>query len=250
MAICSCSLPARCCQPAVAGGIIYADLRSELNTPLAPQALFTQGPVYKLLLQDFPFPSTLGEVALYLLSQACMFVYSSQGKWVLPPLLWSFPSTATFTSFPTPYCWAVLLLLSAGMFVYSSHGRWVFPPPSATLTSFLTPGCWVHAPAPTGAPPARHSLFIYSSKKYSPCPLFGAQCTPPSLQCVFIVLIAYYSVSLFSPGGGRSVQGTMLFWPRVVCGSTVYHLAHLVCVFPCLLGMGNWWPGGPPGFSI
>jgi hypothetical protein len=207
MAICSCSLPARCCQPAVAGGIIYADLRSELNTPLAPQALFTQGPVYKLLLQDFPFPSTLGEVALYLLSQACMFVYSSQGKWVLPP-------------------------------------------PSATLTSFLTPGCWVHAPAPTGAPPARHSLFIYSSKKYSPCPLFGAQCTPPSLQCVFIVLIAYYSVSLFSPGGGRSVQGTMLFWPRVVCGSTVYHLAHLVCVFPCLLGMGNWWPGGPPGFSI
>jgi hypothetical protein len=28
------------CQPAVAGGFIYADLRSELNTHLAPQALF------------------------------------------------------------------------------------------------------------------------------------------------------------------------------------------------------------------
>jgi hypothetical protein len=28
-------------QPAVAGGFIYADLRSELNTHLAPQALFT-----------------------------------------------------------------------------------------------------------------------------------------------------------------------------------------------------------------
>jgi hypothetical protein len=26
----------------------------------------------------------------------------------------------------------------------------------------------------------------------------------------FIVLIAYYSVSLFSPGGGQSVQGAML----------------------------------------
>jgi hypothetical protein len=30
------------CQPAVAGGVIYADLRSELSTHLAPQALFTQ----------------------------------------------------------------------------------------------------------------------------------------------------------------------------------------------------------------
>jgi hypothetical protein len=30
-----------CCQPAVAGGFIYADLWGELNTHLAPQALFT-----------------------------------------------------------------------------------------------------------------------------------------------------------------------------------------------------------------
>jgi hypothetical protein len=41
-------LPACCCQPAVAGGIIYADLRGELNTDLAPQALFTQSsPVHE-----------------------------------------------------------------------------------------------------------------------------------------------------------------------------------------------------------
>jgi hypothetical protein len=38
--ICGCGLPVRCCQSAVAGGIIYADLRSEFNTHLAPQALF------------------------------------------------------------------------------------------------------------------------------------------------------------------------------------------------------------------
>jgi hypothetical protein len=88
----------------------------------------------------------------------------------------------------------------------------------------------------------RPSLFIYSSRKDSPPPFFGAQCTPPSLHCVFIVLIAYYSVSLFSPGGGRSVQGAILIWPRVVCGSTTYHLAHLVCVFPSHLGAGDWWP--------
>jgi hypothetical protein len=30
MAICGCSLPARCCQPAIAGGFIYADLRVSL----------------------------------------------------------------------------------------------------------------------------------------------------------------------------------------------------------------------------
>jgi hypothetical protein len=63
-------------------------------------------------------------------------------------------------------------------------------------------------------------LFIYSSGKDSLPPIFGTQCTPPSFPCVFIVLIAYYSVSLFSPGGGLSVQGAMLIWPRVVCGST------------------------------
>jgi hypothetical protein len=60
-----------------------------------------------------------------------------------------------------------------------------------------------------------------------PLPLFGAQGAPPSLPRVFIVLIAYYSVSLFSLGGGQSVQGPMLIWPRVVCGSTVCHLLSL-----------------------
>jgi hypothetical protein len=100
-------LPAHCCHPAVAGSIIYADLRDELSTHLAPQALFTQSsPVCEPLLQAFPFPSTLGEVTLHLLSQACVFIYSSCGKWVFPPLLWSFPPTAAFTSFPTPDCWA------------------------------------------------------------------------------------------------------------------------------------------------
>jgi hypothetical protein len=75
--ICGCGLPARCCQPAVAGGIIYADLRGELNTYLALQALFTQSsPVRKPLLQAFPLPSTLGEVTLHPLSQAWVFVYS------------------------------------------------------------------------------------------------------------------------------------------------------------------------------
>jgi hypothetical protein len=54
-----------------------------------------------------------------------------------------------------------------------------------------------------------------------PLPPFGAQGTLPSSLRVFYVVIAYYSVFfLFSLGGGRSVQGAMLIWPRVVCGST------------------------------
>jgi hypothetical protein len=172
---------------------------------------------------------------LHLLSLASVFIYSSRGKRVFPPLLWSFPPTATFTSFPAPDCWVGLLLLLAAVFVYSSRGRWVFPPPlwsfppSTTLRSFPAPGCWVHAPTPARGSPARCGLFIYSSGKDSHLPLFGAQGAPPSLLRVFIVLIAYYSVSLISLGGGRSVQGAMLFWPRVAYGSTVVPLS-----LPCL----------------
>jgi hypothetical protein len=59
-------------------------------------------------------------------------------------------------------------------------------------------------------------LLHYSSRKDSLPPIFGTQCSPPSFQCVFIVFFVYYSVSLFSLGGGQSVQGAMLLWPRVV----------------------------------
>jgi hypothetical protein len=83
-AICGCGLPTPCCQSAVPGGIIYADLRGELNTHLAIQALFTQSSVSEPLLQAFPFPTTLGEVTLHPLSLACVFIYSSRGKWVFP----------------------------------------------------------------------------------------------------------------------------------------------------------------------
>jgi hypothetical protein len=120
--ICGCDSPAHCCQPAVAGGVIYADLWGELSTHLALQALFTRVLCAMPLLQAFPFPSTLGEVTLHQLSQACMFIYSSHGKLVFLPLLWRFPPTATFTSFPAPGCWAVPQLLPslASLFIYYS----------------------------------------------------------------------------------------------------------------------------------
>jgi hypothetical protein len=69
-----------------------------------------------------------------------------------------------------------------------------------------------------------------------------------NMSLLFLLLITQF---LFFPWVKVGLsRGAMLFWPRVVCGSTVYHLAHLVHVFPSHLGMGNWWPRGPPGFSV
>jgi hypothetical protein len=70
------------------------------------------------------------------------------------------------------------------------------------------------------------------------------------LFCCYCLLFSFFF--LFSLGGGRSVQGAMLIWPRVVCGSTAYCLAHLVvCVFPSHLGTAVWRQcGSPPGFSV
>jgi hypothetical protein len=212
--ICSCGLSACCCQLAVAGGVIYADLRGELSTHLAPLALFTQSlPMHELLLQAFPFPSTLGEVTLHPLSQACMFVYSSNGKWVFPRLLWSFPPTTTFTSFPASGCWAC-----AAAPALSGQAQLVHLQFCEGFTS------------PTSALRAPHPLCYMS--------------------LLFLLLITQFLS--FSWVAGRSVQGAMLIWPRVVCGSTAYCLAHLVVhVFPGRLGAGVWQrPGGPPGFSI
>jgi hypothetical protein len=44
----------------------------------------------------------LGKMTLHPHSQACMFIYSSCGRWVFPPLLCSSPPTSAFTSFPAP----------------------------------------------------------------------------------------------------------------------------------------------------
>jgi hypothetical protein len=48
------------CQPAVAGGIIYADLRGELSTHLAQLALFTQSSVHDPTATSFPLSNHPG----------------------------------------------------------------------------------------------------------------------------------------------------------------------------------------------
>jgi hypothetical protein len=116
-----------------------------------------------------------------------------------------------------------------------------------------------------GACPCSHQslsvppgLFIYSPGKDSLPPIFGAQGASPSFLCVFIVLIAYYSVSLFSPGGGQSVQGVMLLWPRLVCGSTMVPWSSTAPRLPKLSGhrqlaaQAVWAPviGGPGALLV
>jgi hypothetical protein len=75
-----------------------------------------------------------------------MFVCSSRGKWVFPPLMWSFPPSATLRSFPTPGCWAHTQLLPEPLrptrlvYLQSREG---FPSPNlwCSVCPTLFPSC-------------------------------------------------------------------------------------------------------------
>jgi hypothetical protein len=99
---------------------------------------------------------------------------------------------------------------------------------TATITSFPTSRCWAGAATPTFS-----GWFVYLKFHEGLTPPLALRVPPPFAMCLFFVVV-YYSVwlfSLFSLGGDQSVQGAMLIWPRVVCGSTTYRLAHLVVCF-------------------
>jgi hypothetical protein len=155
----------------------------------------TSSPSSMPLLQAFPFPSTLGEVTLHLLSQACMFIYSSRGKWVFPLSCGVFLPPLHLQAFQLLIAGHVLLLLPAGVLFTDHVGGgssprllWSFPP-SATLTSFPAPHWWARGPLlPSSLRPGPACLFTVPGR--IPFPPFGAQCAPPSFPRVFIVLIA------------------------------------------------------------
>jgi hypothetical protein len=190
MAVWGCGSPAGCCQPAVAGGFIYADLRSELNTHLARQALFTQSSLGCDLhcCKLSPFWAHWGRWhCTNFLRPACLFtVHMGSGPFPLscgvffpPPLLQAFPLLVAG--------WVLMLL----------------PSSAGLLWGIPLPPLWC-----------------------SGSPTLLATC----LFCCYCLLFSFFSFFL---GGGWSVQGAMLIWPRVVCGSTMYCLAHLVvCIFP------------------
>jgi hypothetical protein len=129
-------------------------------------------------------------------------------------------------------------LLSCGVFL---------PQPLSQAFLLLVAGCMPPLP-PESLRPGR--LVYLQSREGFPSP--NLRCSvcptlfPTCLYCSYCLLLSFS----FFPGGGWSVQGAMLLWPRLVCGSTMYRKAHLVCVFPSRLGAGDWRPGGPPGFSI
>jgi hypothetical protein len=108
--------------------------------------------------RGFPAPDYW---AVLLLLPADMFVYSSCGKWVFPPLLWSFP-------------------------------------PSATLTSFPAPGCWVHVPAPAGASPACPAC-LFTVPGRIPFPQSSELCEPHPLSRMSLLLLLLISQFLFFP---------------------------------------------------
>jgi hypothetical protein len=114
-----------------------------------------------------PFQA-LGKVTLHLCSQACMFIYSSCGRWVFPPLLWSFP-------------------------------------PSATLTSFPAPGCWARAPAPTRASLARLAC-LFTVPGRIPFPQSSALSVPHPLSCVSYLFSLLITQFLFFPRGEVSLS--------------------------------------------
>jgi hypothetical protein len=210
------------------------------------------------LLQAFPFPSTLGEVTLHPLSQACTFIYSSRGKWVFSPLLWSFPPTAAFTSFPAPHCWAVLLLLSAAVFVYSSCGWWVFPhscgvflpPPLSQTFPLLVAGHVPPLPPEPLQPVPPACLFTVLGR--IPLPCSSALSAPHPLCNMSLLFLMFITQFLFFPQVEVGLSsGLCCSGPGLSVG--VSHTAKLT-LSTSSQAVWTWvtggWPRGPPGFSV
>jgi hypothetical protein len=116
-------------------------------------------------------------------------------------------ATTTATTFPFPSSLGEVTLhplSQASMFIYSSHGRWVFtlscgvflPPPLLQAFLLLIAGC-VPPLLPSPA-----SLFVYSSGKESPPPLFGTQATHPLCYVSLLFLLLITQFLFFSPEWG------------------------------------------------
>jgi hypothetical protein len=116
----------------------------------------------------------------------------------LPPSPVEFSSTASFTSFPTPDCWACAAA-PASRHVCLQLMWEVGPLPSPVEFSSLCHSHKLSCSWFLGMCPCSHPLWpgptcLFTVPGGIPLPPFSTQGVPPSLLCVFIVLIAYYSV--------------------------------------------------------
>jgi hypothetical protein len=124
-------------------------------------------------------------------------------------------------------------LLSCGVFL---------PPPLSQAFPLLVAGRMPPLP-PEPLRPARlvylqfREGFPSPSLRHSVCPTLFPTC----LYCSYCLLLSFS----FFPGWRLVCSG-----PGLCVGILQYHEAHLVHIFPSHLGMGVWWPGCPPFFSI
>jgi hypothetical protein len=143
-----------------------------------------------------------------------VFIYSSRGKWVFPPLLWSVPPTAAFTSFPTPDCWACATAPAGQHVCLQLTWEVDLPPSPVEFSSFChshkLSRSWllgVH-PAPTLSGQAQlvylqfREGFPSPSLQCSGRPTLFAMC----LYCSYCLLLSFS----FFPRWGSVCPGAML----------------------------------------
>jgi hypothetical protein len=125
-------------------------------------------------------------------------------------------------------------LLSCGVFL---------PSPLSQAFPLLVAGCV----PPLPREPLQPTRLVYLQfREGSPSPNLRRSVHPTlfpvCLYCSYCLLLSFS----FFPGGGRSVQGAMLLWPGVVCGSTVVLLSSPCLCLPKPSGHG-WLVAGSPG---
>jgi hypothetical protein len=130
---------------------------------------------------------------------------------------------------------AVHLPSPAGLFIYRSCGKCPIPafqwnPPHDTVASFPPPRLLGRAATPAFS---GQLVYLQFCEGFPLLPSLALRVPRPLcfVSFFFCCCCLFRFFSLFSQGGGQSVQGATLMWPRVVCGSTMCRLAHLVVCF-------------------
>jgi hypothetical protein len=233
--------------------LFIADLRNEIYTHLAMQALFiwscpgcmplvfslVYSPTLLLPLQSFLFRVQVGSC----LSHTLWLSMPHFSCYWTPSLLqahWGRWNHACFLQLA--YLFSVLVGECT-----SSPSLGAFHM-TATVTSFL------HSKVAGQGPPllpSPSSFFIDSSCEGEPLPHSESSgCSVLFAACLFFFsyffIIPFVFFFLFSLGRGQFVLGPMVICPREYC-------VLLICShggLPSMLGAGIWQCGSPPGFSI
>jgi hypothetical protein len=135
----------------------------------------------------------------------------------LPPLLWCFPPTTAFTSFPSPDCWACAAAPAVHRVCLQLTWE-VGLPPSPVKFSSLHHSHKLSRSWLLGAHPRSHwslsgqaqLVYLEFQEGFPSPPLQCSVCPTLFAMCVYCSYCLLLSFSYF-PGGGQSVQGVMLF---------------------------------------